>query len=84
MKLKEYKAQVEAAKARALHSKADLDDLAMLMKDEGYDEYLEEQRFTRDRMAKIEDDEKQRAHDRAVIAAQITAKDRQIGLPSKR
>ena len=84
MKLKEYKAQVEAAKARALHSKADLDDLAMLMKDEGYDEYLEEQRFTRDRMAKIEDDEKQRAHDRAVIAAQIAAKDRQIGLPSKR
>ena len=84
MKLKEYKAQVEAAKARALHSKADLDDLAMLMKDEGYDEYLEEQRFARDRMAKIEDDEKQRAHDRAVIAAQIAAKDRQIGLPSKR
>ena len=84
MKLKEYKAQVEAAKARALHSKADLDDLAMLMKDEGYDEYLEEQRFTRDRMAKIEDDEKQRAHDRAVISAQIAAKDRQIGLPSKR
>ena len=84
MKLKEYKAQVEAAKARALHSKADLDDLAMLMKDEGYDEYLEEQRFTRDRMAKIEDDERQRAHDRAVIAAQIAAKDRQIGLPSKR
>lgn len=84
MKLKEYKAQVEAAKARALHSKADLDDLAMLMKDEGYDEYLEEQRFARDRMAKIEDDERQRAHDRAVIAAQIAAKDRQIGLPSKR
>ena len=84
MKLKEYKAQVEAAKARALHSKADLDDLAMLMKDEGYDEYLEEQRFTRDRMAKIEDDERQRAHDRAVISAQIAAKDRQIGLPSKR
>ena len=84
MKLKEYKAQVEAAKARALHSKADLDDLAMLMKDEGYDEYLEEQRFARDRMAKIEDDEKQRAHDRAVISAQIAAKDRQIGLPSKR
>ena len=84
MKLKEYKAQVEAAKARALHSKADLDDLAMLMKDEGYDEYLEEQRFARDRMAKIEDDEKQRAHDRAVISAQIAAKDRQIGIPSKR
>jgi len=84
MKLKEYKAQVEAAKARALHSKADLDDLAMLMKDEGYDEYLEEQRFARDRMAKIEDDERQRAHDKAVIAAQIAAKDRQIGLPSKR
>ena len=84
MKLKEYKAQVEAAKARALHSKADLDDLAMLMKDEGYDEYLEEQRFARDRMAKVEDDERQRAHDRAVIAAQIAAKDRQIGLPSKR
>ena len=84
MKLKEYKAQVEAAKARALHSKADLDDLAMLMKDEGYDEYLEEQRFARDRTAKIEDDERQRAHDRAVIAAQIAAKDRQIGLPSKR
>lgn len=84
MKLKEYKAQVEAAKARALHSKADLDDLAMLMKDEGYDEYLEEQRFARDRMVKIEDDERQRAHDRAVIAAQIAAKDRQIGLPSKR
>ena len=84
MKLKEYKAQVEAAKARALHSKADLDDLAMLMKDEGYDEYLEEQRFARDRMAKIEDAERQRAHDRAVIAAQIAAKDRQIGLPSKR
>ena len=84
MKLKEYKAQVEAAKARALHSKADLDDLAMLMKDEGYDEYLEEQRFARDRMAKIEDDERQRAHDRAIIAAQIAAKDRQIGLPSKR
>lgn len=84
MKLKEYKAQVEAAKARALHSKADLDDLVMLMKDEGYDEYLEEQRFARDRMAKIEDDERQRAHDRAVIAAQIAAKDRQIGLPSKR
>jgi hypothetical protein len=84
MKLKEYKAQVEAAKARALHSKADLDDLAMLMKDEGYDEYLEEQRFARDRMAKIEDDERQRVHDRAVIAAQIAAKDRQIGLPSKR
>ncbi len=84
MKLKEYKAQVEAAKARALHSKADLDDIAMLMKDEGYDEYLEEQRFARDRMAKIEDDERQRAHDRAVIAAQIAAKDRQIGLPSKR
>ena len=84
MKLKEYKAQVEAAKARALHSKADLDDLAMLMKDEGYDEYLEEQRFARDRMAKTEDDERQRAHDRAVIAAQIAAKDRQIGLPSKR
>ena len=84
MKLKEYKAQVEAAKARALHSKADLDDLAMLMKDEGYDEYLEEQRFARDRMVKIEDDERQRAHDRAIIAAQIAAKDRQIGLPSKR
>ena len=84
MKLKEYKAQVEAAKARAIHSKADLDDLAMLMKDEGYDEYLEEQRFARDRMAKIEDDEKQRAHDRAVISAQIAAKDRQIGIPSKR
>lgn len=81
MKLKEYKAQVEAAKARALHSKADLDDLAMLMKDEGYDDHLDQMKFDRERMAKLQDDEMQRAHDREIVMAQIRAKDKQIGLP---
>ena len=81
MKLKEYKAQVEAAKARALHSKADLDDLAMLMKDEGYNDHLDQMKFDRERMAKLQDDEMQRAHDREIVMAQIRAKDKQVGLP---
>ena len=81
MKLKEYKAQVEAAKARALHSKADLDDLTMLMKDEGYNDHLDQMKFDRERMAKLQDDEMQRAHDREIVMAQIRAKDKQVGLP---
>lgn len=38
MELKQQKAAVEAAKARALHSKTDLDDLKYLKEDEGFDQ----------------------------------------------
>lgn len=94
IEVKKLKASELEGKVRVLNSTADMKDLEYFMKDEGYDEFVNEKTFTAKRDADIEkeliklrfqmaENEAKRAHDKEVVKLQVYAKDRQIGLPSK-
>jgi hypothetical protein len=67
--LKLNKAQVEAAKARKLHSDADKVDLDFMMRDEDYDRSMDR-----------EDKEAERQHQRDLVMLQKLAGDKNIGI----
>jgi hypothetical protein len=68
--LKQNKAAVEAAKARALNSKADLDDLSFVSKDEEIDH-----------LQKMEIENMKMKHQMEMMNLQAAMGDKNIGVP---